>query len=1033
MEPPGQGKSTQCRTSIANSLPRKLPASAPCGEASGANTRTSRRTKSLDKNACAPRTGSVKKNPPFTHLAGRLLATLVAGIAVGILGCDEGDKSSVLSARMEEAFAAGDHNRAEIACKNLLRLDPSSRPAMRTLGHIWLERGSPRIAATYFASLCKLDPANADDQAALSMAILFVGDLPNALDHACKALGSEPAHPLALFVLAVASADAERMSGAEKKLDLIGEADGGAALPLARAIIALRRGEMEAARGFLGRAEMADPANSKVHVWKAEWHRAAKEADAAEECLKEAVRLAPARSPERIAYATFLQTRGKRDQAVALLQASVKDAPDFIAAWRMLANDAMAREDREAAAKALTAIFAKDSLDFEAVMLQSKLWLSEGGPAKCARAVSILERLESVYPKSPPLALQLARARLATGDKAAAIRSLDHALKIAPDFREALLMKAGLELGGGSDPTMAADLGEWLRKHPDDHKARLAYSGTLHAIGRTQEAIDVLRPFATDARSPRELRLHFGLLLLEIDKPGEARGVFERVLEDFPTDQTASTELVKLDMASGRKAEALQRAARQISDHPGSPAARHLQAAVFADSGLWAEAEAALAEALKLDPDHQGAHELLAKIHGATGKVETSKLHWEKVRAGDPSNLRAVMELAAIHERQGARAESRKCYEEILAKDPDFVPALGKLAEIHASDSPPELSKARSLAERAHSLKTADPAIAATLGWVLFQEGEFAKARVLLDQAANAIKPQPQVLFRLGKACLATADEAGALAAFRQALAAGESFPGRSDAEAGLARLEKPVAPGSAGVAELAEQSSRDPVDLISRLRLAEALAAAGLHAEAAEACAGALKINPELHRAHLLLARLAFGPLGDDAKASEHAAKARELKPDDAEAAAILGTLAFREGDHARAEPLLRDGLAANRSDSGLLLRTAQAAYRIGKQADSVTLVEELLRDGKDSAAAAEGRRFLAFVSGRASAEEVAAALAEDPGDIVALMARASSAEKDGRVQEALADYRKAQLLDPFFPQAREALVRLTATEPKR
>lgn len=987
----------------------------------------------LDIAARRPPIARVKKPPPFTFRAPCRLAGLVAAIGLGVLGCGDGGNSVADSQRADEAFAAGDHNRAEIACKNLLKQEPDSRPALRMLGKIWLERGSPRIAAGYFTKLCQLDPKHADDRASLSAAILFSGDRRAALAEARKALDLEPAHQLSVFVMAVASTGAEQQSEAEARLARIGEGVGGSALPLAKAVFAIRRGDLESARSLLGLAEKIDPEDPKVQVWKAEWHRAAKEEDAAEACLKEAVRLAPTRSPERIALATYLQVRGKRDEALGFLHSCVQEAPDFIAAWRMIAADAMARGNNEEAKKALGSVFAKDALDFESVVLQSRLWLSDGSPEKIARAVAMLERLEKAYPHSPALALELAKAHDSAKNPAAAVRSLDRALKIAPDYREALLMKARLEMAAGDDSAAIASLSAWMEKHPEDGEAGLSLARALRKNGRTGQGIDLLRPLATRNKAPGELRFQYGLLLLDAGRPGEARGAFERILEDFPADQSASTELVKLDMAANRKAEALGRAMQQVRDHPESPGALHLKAAVLADSGHWDEADEALRGALALEPDHPGANELMARIRAETGRVEEAKRHWEKVRAGSPGNPEPSMELAALHESLGETGEARSRYEEILATHPDHVPALTRLAGIHAEEDASKLPRARELAEKARALAPDDPETAEALGWILWKQGDLAQAAKLLAEAVKGEGNQPGAQFRFGMVKRALGDEAGAIAAFRLALSTGGEFPGRADAIAALEALETPVEPGEAGMAELSARMERDPRDVVTGMKLAAAFESVGRHARAAETCAAVLKVNPELLDAHRMLARLHVGPLEDEAKASTHALKVRELDPDDAWAASVLGTLAYRKGDYARAAPLLRESLGSIRGDLALSSMAARAAYRTGESDQAVSLMEEALRQGGDPVAESRERRFLALVTGRASAGEIAEALADDPDDIAALMARGSLAEKNGKREAALADYSKARLLDPFFPQAREAAARLTAMESRR
>ena len=76
-------------------------------------------------------------------------------------------------------------------------------------------------------------------------------------------------------------------------------------------------------------------------------------------------------------------------------------------------------------------------------------------------------------------------------------------------------------------------------------------------------------------------------------------------------------------------------------------------------------------------------------------------------------------------------AEARAAYEEILRCSPAYVPALNNLAGLLA-DSPDEIERARQLAEQARSLAPDEAAIADTLGWILYQQGNFTRASALL-------------------------------------------------------------------------------------------------------------------------------------------------------------------------------------------------------------------------------------------------------------------------------------------------------------
>jgi len=93
--------------------------------------------------------------------------------------------------------------------------------------------------------------------------------------------------------------------------------------------------------------------------------------------------------------------------------------------------------------------------------------------------------------------------------------------------------------------------------------------------------------------------------------------------------------------------------------------------------------------------------------------------------------------------------EARQCYEEAVKYNPNSYVVLNNLAYLLGKD-PARLDEAVALAERAYRAAPRSPAVADTLGWLLYQNGALERAETLLGQAAGGAPDNPEIRYHLG-------------------------------------------------------------------------------------------------------------------------------------------------------------------------------------------------------------------------------------------------------------------------------------------
>ena len=244
-------------------------------------------------------------------------------------------------------------------------------------------------------------------------------------------------------------------------------------------------------------------------------------------------------------------------------------------------------------------------------------------------------------------------------------------------------------------------------------------------------------------------------------------------------------------------------------------------------------------------------------------------------------------------------------YEKLLTVAPDNVMALNNLAYLYAQNLG-QLDKGYQLARHALDLAPTDSSTADTLGWILYQQGQYSSALNLLRDSAAKLDAEPDVPYHLGMICYAMGDEVNARAALQRARQFNRVFLGLDECNECLAVLA--IDPNTAGAdarAMLEKRVAGQPKDSIAQLRLAAIYQREEAPDKAIAAYEAAQQVTPQNVSALINLAGL-YAPQ-DPQKAFNLAKTAYKLAPNDPLVTHILGGLAFQTGDYAWSLNLLQ------------------------------------------------------------------------------------------------------------------------------
>ncbi len=993
----------------------------------------------------------------FTSIAAGLLVCLVAG-------CSAKTRRARHMQRADKYFNAGQYPKAEVEYLNVLQLDSLNARAIGRLATIYYEQNRFDRAVGFLAKARELTPDDLELCIKLGNIYVAVGKPKEAQLEANVILAKIPGHAEAPVLLAEAAASPEDFEKVRQRLEeLSAEVGETTPLQLAFGTLATRLGDLKAAEIAFKRAETLDPTSSAAHYALGNLFWAQNDLKGAELELKTAAELAPARSARRLRYAEFKIRTGELEAGKQLLAEVAKAAPDYLPVWLARAQIALAEQKYEECASLLGQALARDPANFDALLLRGRLMLAR---REAGKAIAEFERMSAPYGRSAQVHYHLALAYLLNNDTAQALKRLNQAVALDPNFAEAVLLQAQLNIRKDDSAQAITSLTDLIKRRPQLVQAHLLLATAYRAKGSLNEALGIYHRLAEVAPTNPDIPRLMGQVNVLQGNKAEARKAFGKALELAPDDLSALDQLVNLDLSEQQFSTALVRVEQQLTKKPNTAELQLLLAKVYGSQQDLDKTEGALLRAIELNPNHPQAYLLLARLYTQTGKHQKAVEKLNESLARNPQDTKALMLLGTIQSQLKEFSAARATYERLLGIEPKSYAALNNLAYLY-SEQFGLLDKAYEMARRARDLlcskapslshpmgegqgegrdlDAANPTellraySTETLGWIVFKRGEYSWALSLLQESAERLSAEPEVQFHLGMTYYMLGQEERAQAALKRALASGKDFAGKEEAARRLAVLVidgNTAEPAVAGTLE--KELQERPGDPVVLARLAAIYQREGRPDKALMAYEAALKENSKNVPVLVKLSLLCSGPGHNPQRALELAKAAYKLAPEDREISATLGRLVFDSGDYKWALSLLQQAAASRAQEPEFLCDLALAYYSVGRIADAETTMRKALQTGAAFSRTNEAKRFLELAPVADSPDkalplepQAQRILGSIPDYVPALVITALCAEKRGESQAARQSWERVLNQYPDFTPAMDRLALLYAESP--
>lgn len=259
----------------------------------------------------------------------------------------------------------------------------------------------------------------------------------------------------------------------------------------------------------------------------------------------------------------------------------------------------------------------------------------------------------------------------------------------------------------------------------------------------------------------------------------------------------AGVSIIRLRLAQGDTAGALQYIDELLAEDPSDPTMRFLKSGVLIAAGEAKEAEGFLQDLVAKFPQNERVWLALFRLQRSGSQEEQALETLAKAQAAIPASLNLKWISASVAEQKGDIVGAIAIYEAMYEENSNSVVIANNLASLlsNHSEDDANLERAYSIARRLRGSDVA--AFQDTYGWIAQRLGNLDEAIEYLEPAAAGLPQDPTVQYHLGVAYAAQDRKEEARAQFEKTLALGAQMAVKpasvAKATEALAALDAPA------------------------------------------------------------------------------------------------------------------------------------------------------------------------------------------------------------------------------------------------
>jgi len=646
-----------------------------------------------------------------------------------------------LSLEGQIAFARKDFPAAREAAQKLLRIAPNASAALQFAGAVEFNMRSFAQAEAYLTKALQAAPDVLGNRRWLAMNYLAAGQISKAVSVL------EP-------ILAKIESDADF-------LGLAGEAY-------------MQSGDIRKAEEFLVKAAKLQPDDPGRRTALALARLGRGDGEAA---LAELEQISGADKGTRADLALIAAhwMRGEFDKTLRAIDSLDKKQPNNPLTFNLRGRTQLAKKDLAGARRSFERALELNAGYYQAAASLANLDL---GDAKPEAAFARFEKVVAADPKSVQGWMAMAEFKFqskAPGDeviallnKAIAADAVEPAPRVALVNYYIIVKDTKKAIAAGQDALAAI---------PDRPELFDALGQAQRASGEINQALATYNKMA--AALPNSAEPHMYLAQLHADNKDleAAARSLRKALAIKPDLVNAQRGLIQLDLGDGKDRDALAVAREVQKQRPKEGVGYLLEGDINASRKSWGAAADAYRAGLKQSTSAELAmklHQALA-VGGKKSEAAAFAAVWFKEQPRDRAFRQYMGEYALV---TGDFANASIQFRSLLESDPDNPTLLNNLATVAGALKQPD---AIALAEKANRLAPNRPELMDTLGVLLVDKGDFARALELLGKAAKSAPGMSGIRFNYARALAKAGKKAEAKLELGELAKLGEKFPDQAE------------------------------------------------------------------------------------------------------------------------------------------------------------------------------------------------------------------------------------------------------------
>ena len=627
-------------------------------------------------------------------------------------------------------------------------------PAQFLLGVVYFSAGEYEIARSWLNRHLRTYPENLQARKLSAATLLRIGAVPEAVEALQAGLAQAPDDPQLLLLLGNAY---------------------------------IRSGRPREAEALLQRAADLAPQDPRILSQLAISHLATGQHEEALAALETTLDLGADASAIGYALAFAHLRSGAFKEALQVAQGLRERFPDSVVAANL-----------EGAAYAALGELDNARASFEAVLaIEPEFHQARTNLAALKAQAGDLEGAEDDYltvlrsdENNAKAMIGLAAVAKHRQEGAEARRWLARAVEANPQAIDPNLALAKDYEAAGELPAAAKQLAELARRHPGEPKVLFELGALQGKLGQREEAVRTYQRLVEATNGSADARLLLAQAEFAAGDAEEARRVLEAALAADPDHLATVDALFRLLQSLEGPEARFAYAERLRRRYPDALWGDQLMGDLHLGAGRYDEAIAAYQKAWAVRPSG-GLAIALFRVRTRQGRQRgdldeaslTSLREWLTQHPGDDTVRLTLAEgLLSL----GALDQARREYEALKQSQTTNPVVWNNLAWLYqqAGDG-----RATAHGERALELAPNQPAIVDTLGWILLDAGEVARATSLLKQAHLAVPASRDIAYHYAVALHRSGDDAAAVEVLQSLLAGEQAFSARAEATELLGKL----------------------------------------------------------------------------------------------------------------------------------------------------------------------------------------------------------------------------------------------------